>query len=65
MQVSSGWARIYIDEAYVDTTPLFEHAIAPGTYTVRVVNERTGLDVREKVSVKAGEVARKTFRVGE
>jgi serine/threonine protein kinase len=65
VQVSSGWARIYVDEAYVDTTPLFEHSIAPGTYTIRVVNERTGLDVREKVTVRAGEVSRKTFRVDE
>ncbi|MCO4770678.1 MAG: protein kinase [Deltaproteobacteria bacterium] len=65
VQVSSGWAKIYVNGAYVDTTPLFEHSIAPGSYTIRVVNERTGLDVSESVSVRAGEVARKTFRVDE
>lgn len=65
VQVSSGWARIYVDGAYVDTTPLFEHELAPGTYTIRVVNERTGLEMSEKVSVSSGEVARKTFRIDE
>ena len=65
VQVSSGWAKIYVDGAYVDTTPLFEHQIAPGSYTIRVVNERTGLDTSESVSVRSGEVARKTFRVDE
>ena len=65
VQVSSGWAKVYVDGAYVDTTPLFEHQIAPGSYSIRVVNERTGLDRTEKVSVKGGEVARKTFRVEE
>ncbi len=65
VQVSSGWARIYVDGAYVDTTPLFEHSIAAGTYTIRVVNERTGLDLNQQVVVRAGEVARKTFRVAE
>lgn len=65
VQVSSGWARIYVDGAYVDTTPLFEHSIDPGTYTIRVVNERTGLDLNETVVVRTGEVSRKTFRVGE
>lgn len=65
VQVSSGWARIYIDDAYVDTTPLFEHQIAPGNYTVRVVNERTGLEQEQTVTIRAGEVSRKTFRVDE
>ncbi len=65
VQVSSGWAKVYVDGAYVDTTPLFEHKIAAGSYSIRVVNERTGLDRTEKVSVKGGEVARKTFRVEE
>ena len=65
VQVSSGWAKVYVDGAYVDTTPLFELKIAPGTYTIRVVNERTGLDRSERVSVRSGAVARKTFRVDE
>lgn len=65
VQVTSGWARIYIDDAYVDTTPLFEHQIAPGTYDVRVVNERTGLEQQQSVTIRAGEVSRKTFRVDE
>ena len=65
VQVSSGWAKVYVDGAYVDTTPLFELKIAPGTYTIRVVNERTGLDRSERVTVKSNEVARKTFRVDE
>ena len=65
VQVSSGWAKVYVDGAYVDTTPLFELKIAPGNYTIRVVNERTGLDRSERVAVKSGEVSRKTFRVDE
>ena len=53
--------KIYIDGAYVDTTPLFEHKIAPGGYSIRVVNERTGLDTTATVAVDSGEVTRKTF----
>ena len=60
-----GWARVYINGEFVKTTPLYEHELKPGTYELRLTNERLGVDIKDKVSIGAGAVTRKSYRLDE
>jgi serine/threonine protein kinase len=60
-----GWARVYINGEFVKTTPLYEHEITPGTYKLRLTNERLSVDIEDTVSIEAGEVTRKSYRLDE
>lgn len=62
VQATPGWVKVFIDGAYVSTTPLFEHEVAAGTHELRLVNERQGIDRVESVTVVAGEVTRKAYQ---
>ena len=61
VNVKSGWANVFIDGEKVDTTPLFNHALAPGKHSIRVVNEATGVDETRSVTVASGETSSVTF----
>ncbi len=61
VNVSGGWADVYIDGKKIKQTPLFDHTVPAGTYEVRVRNDVTGLDQGRKVTVKSGETERVTF----
>jgi serine/threonine protein kinase len=60
-----GWARVYINGEFVKTTPLFEHELKPGGYSLRLTNERLGVDIEDHVSIEAGTVTRKSYRLDE
>jgi serine/threonine protein kinase len=64
VQMTPGWAKVYLNGAYVSTTPLFEHALPAGTYELRLLNERQGVDRTDSVTVRAGEVTRKAYQAG-
>ncbi|MBM4369477.1 MAG: PEGA domain-containing protein, partial [Deltaproteobacteria bacterium] len=61
INVSGGWADIYVDGKKIGTTPIFGHQLPVGTYAVRAKNEQTGLDATKQVTVKAGESASVAF----
>jgi len=50
---AGGYAKIYIDGKYVDTTPL-HHPLAPGKHTVRAVNPATGAEKTFSIRVESG-----------
>jgi len=60
-----GWARVYIDGEFVKTTPLYEHELKPGKYDLRLTNERLGVDIEDSISIEAGTVTRKSYRLDE
>lgn len=61
VQVTPGWAKVYVDGAYVATTPLIGHALPPGTHQLRILSERLGIDQTETVTVRAGETSVKAY----
>jgi serine/threonine protein kinase len=65
VNVSRGWAYVYIDGTKLDTTtPLANHEVAPGAHTIRVVNENLGIDASKDINVEsAGRVERVFFKV--
>jgi serine/threonine protein kinase len=61
VNVSGGWAEVWIDGRKVDTTPLYNHTLSVGSHTVRVVNAETGLDQTKTITVTSGEVVKVNF----
>ncbi len=55
VNVSRGWAHIYIDGKKLDTTtPLANFELAAGTHTIRVLNEALGIDQSQQITVEPG-----------
>jgi serine/threonine protein kinase len=55
VNVSRGWAHIYVDGKKLDTTtPLANYELSPGNHTIRVVNEALGIDQSKQVTVESG-----------
>ncbi len=55
VNVSRGWAHVYVDGAKLDTTtPLANFEVEPGRHTVRVLNEALGIDASKEVTVESG-----------
>jgi serine/threonine protein kinase len=64
INVSGGWAYIYVDgQKLAETTPLSGYALPAGPHVVRVVNEALGLDKSQTVNVPAGDVAKVFFGI--
>jgi len=62
VNVSGGWAYIYVDGAKLaDTTPLSGYTLTSGPHTIRVVNEALGLDQSQSINVPAGDIAKVSF----
>ncbi len=61
VNVSGGWADIYVDGKQIGTTPIFGYSLPAGTYAVRARNDGIGLDQTKQVTVKAGETASLPF----
>lgn len=55
VNVKSGWGNVFINGKQTETTPLNNHKLPVGTYTIKVVNAETGLDETRKVTVVAGQ----------
>jgi serine/threonine protein kinase len=61
VNVSGGWADIFVDGKQIGTTPIFGYVLPAGTYSVRAKNDGIGLDQTQRVTVKAGETASLPF----
>jgi serine/threonine protein kinase len=61
VNVSGGWADIFVDGKQIGTTPIFGYALPAGSYTIRARNDGIGLDQTRQVTVKAGETASVPF----
>jgi serine/threonine protein kinase len=61
VNVSGGWAEVFVDGKKIGDTPIFGYTLAAGSYTVRARNEGIGLDQTKQVTVKAGETASLPF----
>ena len=63
VQATPGWAKVYVDEAYVGTTPLIGHELTPGSHAIRLVNDRLGTDISDQVTIEAGETTIKAYQL--
>jgi serine/threonine protein kinase len=65
VNVSRGWAYIFVDGKKLDTTtPLANHEVPPGSHTIRVLNENLGIDASKDINVESGgRVERVFFKV--
>ena len=65
VNVSRGWAYVYVDGTKLDTTtPLANHEVPAGAHTIRVVNDNLGIDASKDINVEAGgRVERVFFKV--
>jgi serine/threonine protein kinase len=61
VNVSGGWADIYVDGKKAGTTPLIGYQLPAGTYMVRAKNDAAGLDTSKSVTVKPGETSTAAF----
>ena len=63
VQATPGWAKVYIDGAYVGTTPLIGHELPAGGYTIRLENDRLGADISDSITVTAGQTTIKAYQL--
>jgi hypothetical protein len=64
VNVSRGWANVYIDgRKLAETTPLANHALPPGEHTIRVSNPELGIEQSRKITVRSGASERVSFTV--
>ncbi len=62
VNVSKGWAYVYIDGKKLETTtPLANHEVPAGAHSIRVVNEALGIDSTQNVSVEPGGRTERVF----
>ena len=59
--VRSGWAEVYVDGVSVDTTPLYQHLLAPGRHDVEVVLGATGERQIRTVTIISDQTTKVTF----
>ena len=63
ISVSAGYARVFIDGEFVNTTPLVGFELRPGKHEVRIANPLEELDRTETVTVRTGRHTNKVFDV--
>ncbi len=63
VNVSQGWAEVWIDGQKVDTTPLFNHELSAGSHSIRVTNPGTGFEATKSVRVQSGKTEKIFFQV--
>ncbi|MCP4868219.1 MAG: protein kinase [Proteobacteria bacterium] len=63
VQATPGWAKVYIDGAYVSTTPLIGHELPAGQYSIRLVNDRLGADISDTINVTGGQTTIKAYQL--
>jgi len=65
VNVTRGWAHVYVDGVKLpETTPLTGYTLPAGAHVVRVVNEASGLDQSQTVTVNADGTAKVVFEGG-
>jgi len=65
VSVSAGYARVFINGEFVNTTPLVGFELPPGKHEVRVANPLEDLDRTETVNVRSGRHIDKVFDVSQ
>ena len=65
VSVSAGYARVFIDGEFVNTTPLVGFELPPGKHKIRVANPLEELDRTESITVHSGRHIDKVFDVGQ
>lgn len=63
VQATPGWAKVFIDGAYVSTTPLIGHELPPGPHTIRLVNDRLGADISDDVQIEADQTTIRAYQL--
>jgi len=63
VSVSAGYARVFVDGEFVNTTPLVGLELSAGKHQVRVANPLEELDLTETVTIRAGRHTEKQFKV--
>ena len=63
VNVSEGWAEVWIDGQKVETTPLYNYELAAGTHTIKVVNPSSGFEDTKTVKIQAGKADKVFFQV--
>jgi hypothetical protein len=63
VQASPGHAKVYIDSRYLSTTPLVGEELPPGTYQLRLINDRLGADITDTVTIESGKTTVKAYRL--
>jgi serine/threonine-protein kinase len=48
------WTQVYVDGAYVGSTPLYRHKLPPGPHTLTLVNEGKQVKSEEEVVIDEG-----------
>lgn len=61
LNVSGGWADVFVDGKNIGQTPIFGHLLPAGNHSVRAKNEGIGLDSTKQVTIKSGETATVSF----
>jgi serine/threonine protein kinase len=61
VNVSGGWADIYVDGKKIGTTPIFGYTLPSGPHDVRARRDDIGLDKTQSVTIKPGETASLPF----
>ncbi|MFZ5476053.1 MAG: protein kinase domain-containing protein [Myxococcota bacterium] len=61
VNVSGGWADVYVDGKKIGQTPIFGYQLAAGTHEIRAKNDAIGLDATKTVTVRSGETASVPF----
>lgn len=51
-------ARVFLDGKAVGTTPGFRRTLPPGTYALKVVRQKSGMEHRGSVTISAGKIQR-------
>ena len=55
------WAKVDIDGEPYGSTPLWKLKLTPGTHTVRLVNEKAGVNLVKKIRLSPGAHVKKSF----
>jgi hypothetical protein len=62
VNVSGGWADVYVDGKKIGATPL-TRPLPAGPHEIRVKNDDRGFDATQKVTIKAGETTSVPFSI--
>gem|GEM_PF-559735 len=65
VSVTAGYARVFINDEFVNTTPLVGFELPPGKHKIRIANPLEELDRTETVTVRSGRHLDKVFEVAQ
>lgn len=59
------WTNVSVNGTPLGPTPLYKTKLAPGKYTLELVNESAGVNEKRAVEIKPGEVTKLDFALGK